>query len=82
MTEKEFTNNIRTNILGEYRDNENNIAVIYVDYVEIENEIVAGTMCNAGLIGKVSVEYDDNYSLDQHLELINEMLYEKGYTNE
>lgn len=79
MTEKEFYKNIRTNILGEYIDNENNVAVIYVDYIESENEIVAGTICNIGLITKVSVPFDDTCTVDQHLELLHELITEKGY---
>lgn len=79
MTEKEFYKNIRTNILGEYIDNENNVAVIYVDYVESEKEIVAGTICNIGLITKVSVPFDDTCTVDQHLELLHELITEKGY---
>lgn len=79
MTEKEFYKNIRTNVLGEYIDNENNVAVIYIDYVESENEIVAGTLCNIGIIGIVSVPFDDTYTIDKHLETINEMLIEQGY---
>lgn len=79
MTEKEFYKNIRTNVLGEYIDNENNVAVIYIDYVESENEIVAGTLCNIGIIGIVSVPFDDTYTIDKHIETINEILIEQGY---
>lgn len=82
MTEQEFYKNIRTNILGEYIDRDGNVAVIYVDFLESEQEIIAGTMCNIGLIGIVSIEYNKYHSLDKHFELINEMLHEKGYTNE
>lgn len=79
MTEKEFSKLIRTNILGEFMDNENNVTVIYVDYVESENEIVAGTMCNMGIVGIVSLPFDDTDTINQHFETINEMLIEKGY---
>lgn len=79
MNEKEFYKNIRSNILGEFADIEGNESVIYFDFVESENEIIAGTMCNMGIIGIVSLPFDDSYTVDQHLETINEMLIDKGY---
>lgn len=51
MTSKEFNNNIRTNILGEFTDKDGNVEIIYVDYIDNENELVAGTLTNVGLIG-------------------------------
>lgn len=79
MNEKEFYKNIRTNILGVFVDKEGNETVIYFDYVESENEIIAGTMCNMGIIGIVSLPFDNVYTINQHIETINEMLVEKGY---
>lgn len=79
MSEKEFYKNIRTNILGVFVDIEGEESVIYFDFVESEKEIIAGTMCNIGIIGIVSLPFDDSYTVDQHLETINEMLIDKGY---
>lgn len=79
MTEKEFYKSIRANILGEYLNNENEVAVIFVDFIESEQTFVAGTMCNIGLITKVSVPFDDNFTFEQHFELLHEFLTEKGY---
>lgn len=80
MTEKEFTNNIRTNILGEYIDRDGNVAVMFVDFVESEQTFVAGTMCNIGLITKVAVPFDDTCTVSEHLELLHELITEKGYS--
>lgn len=79
MTEKEFYNNIRTNILGGFTNNEGDTAVIYIEYLESDNKIIAGTVCNAGIVSIVSLPFDDSYTVDQHLETINEMLIGKGY---
>lgn len=79
MTEKEFTNNIRTNILGEYLDRDGNVDVMFVDFVESEQTFVAGTMCNIGLIAKVSLPFDDSRTVDEHLETLHELITELGY---
>lgn len=79
MTEKEFYNSIRTNILGEYLDRDGSVDVMFVDFIESEQTFVAGTMCNIGLIAKVSAPFDDTYTVDQHFELLHELITEKGY---
>lgn len=79
MTEKEFSKLIRTNILGEFMDKEGNETVIYFDYVESENEIVAGTLSNCGIIGIVSHKYDSNFHIEGNIMILNDLLIEKGY---
>lgn len=79
MTEKEFSKLIRTNILGEYIDRDGDISVMYIDFVESEQTFVAGTMCNIGLIAKVSLPFDEYYTLDQHIEVLHELIGEQGY---
>lgn len=79
MSEKEFYKNIRTNILGVFVDNEGGESVIYFDFVESENEIVAGTLCNCGIIGIVSHKYDNNFHIEENIAVLNDLLIEKGY---
>lgn len=79
MTEKEFYNSIRTNILGEYLDRDGSVDVMFVDFIESEQTFVAGTMCNIGLITKVSVPFDDTCTVNEHLDLLHELITEKGY---
>ena len=36
--------------------------------VKRENELVAGSVCNAGFLDHYTQTYDDNFSLDENLE--------------
>lgn len=79
MTHKEFYKNIRTNILGEYIDRDNGIAVVYFDFDESKNEIIAGTVTNGGIKPIVSVPYDSMHHIDDNVAMLHEMLTEIGY---
>lgn len=79
MTRNEFNKNIRTNILGEYIDRDNSIAVIYFDFDESKQELIAGTCTNYGIKPIVSVNYDNNMHIDSNIEMLHEMLTEIGF---
>lgn len=70
MTNQEFNNSIRTNCLGEFIDKEENVCVIYVDYRDETNELIAGDCCNTGLIPITSIEYDECLSIDANIEIL------------
>lgn len=79
MTKKDFRNNIRTNILGEYINRDGDVAVMYFDFIESEQTFVAGTIYNIGLIAKVSLPFDETHTVDEHLEMLHELITERGY---
>lgn len=79
MTEKEFNKNIRTSILGEYMNNEKDIAVVFFDFDESKQELIAGTCTNFGIKPLVSVNYDNNMHIDSNIEMLHEMLTEIGF---
>lgn len=72
MTQLEFNTNIRTNCIGEMSDG----GIYYCDFIEERNELVAGTICNAGLIEYCCVLYDDDFSLDENLNNLIDKLTE------
>lgn len=79
MTNQEFNNSIRTNCLGEFIDKEKNVCVIYVDYRDKTNELIAGEVCNTGLIPISSIEYNKELSIDANIETLGDKLEELGY---
>ena len=81
MKAKEFNNSLRTNILGEFKDSENNETVLYIEFNEEKQCINVGTLSNCGLITDFSVDYDDYFSLDQNLENVLEEVYNNGYSD-
>lgn len=80
MKAKEFNNSLRANILGEFKDSENNEAVLYIEFDEEGQCINVGTASNWGLMTDFSVSYDDDFSLDQNLENVLEEVYNNGYS--
>lgn len=78
MTKKEFNSSIRTNCLGEF-SKESDIVVIYVDFDENSNELIAGDITNAGIIPIVRLPYDNDFSIDKNIESVVEMLIDEGY---
>lgn len=79
MTSKEFNNSIRTNCLGEFMDKEENVCVIYIEYRDETNELIAGDCCNTGLIPIASIEYDKELSIDANIEILWDKLEELGF---
>lgn len=79
MTEKEFYLNICINILGEYIDRDNSITVVYFDFDESKQELIAGTCTNYGIKPIVTVPYDNMHHIDDNVAMLHEMLTEKGY---
>ena len=80
MKTAEFNNSLRTNILGEFKDSDNNETVLYIDFDETKQCINVGTLSNCGLIAKFSINYDDDFSLDQNIENVLEEVYNNGYS--
>lgn len=76
----EFNNSLRTNILGEFKDSENNETVLYIEFDDERQCINVGTVSNCGLITKFSVNYDNDFSLDQNIENVLEEVYNNGYS--
>lgn len=70
MTTKEFNNSIIYNCLGEFLDNEGNTNVIYIGYRDDTNELIAGNVCNIGIIPITSIDYDDDLSIDANIEIL------------
>lgn len=79
MTSKEFNNGIRNNILGEFTDKDGNVEIIYIEYIDSENELIAGTLTNVGLIGITSIKYNDSLHIDSNIEILIDKLEELGY---
>lgn len=70
MTTKEFNNSIISNCLGEFLDNEGNTNVIYIEYRDDTNELIAGNACNTGIIPITSIDYADDLSIDANIEIL------------
>ena len=79
MTNQEFNNSIRTNCLGEFLDNDENTSIIYIEYKDSTNELVALWSCNIGLIPITSIDYDDDLSIDANIEILWDKLDYIGY---
>lgn len=79
MNAAEFYSEIRSNCLGEFKDSDNNETVLYIEFDEEKQCINVGTSSNCGLIDKFSINYDDDFSLDQNLENVMEDVYNNGY---
>jgi hypothetical protein len=80
MKAAEFNNSLRTNILGEFKDSENNETVLYIEFDDERQCINVGTLSNCGLITYFSVNYDNDFSLDQNLENVLEEVHNYGYS--
>ena len=81
MKTADFYSEIRSNCLGEFIDSENNETVLYIEFDEEKQCINVGTCSNCGLITGFSVNYDDDFSLDENLENVLEEVYNNGYSN-
>ena len=81
MKAAEFNNSLRTNTFGEFKDSDNNETVLYIEFDDERQCINVGTCSNCGLITDFSVNYDDDFSLDQNLENVLEEVYNNGYSN-
>lgn len=79
MTSKEFNGSIRSNCLGEFSDNEGDVCVIYIEYRDETRELIAGTVCNTGLIPITSIIYNNDYHVDTNIEIFWDKLEELGY---
>ena len=76
----EFNNSLRTNVFGEFKDSENNETVLYIEFDDEKQRINIGTVSNCGLITDFSVNYDDDFSLDENLQNVLEEVYNNGYS--
>ena len=81
MKAAEFNNSLRTNILGEFKDSENNETVLYIEFNDEKHCINVGTSSNCGLITRFSINYDDDFSLDQNLQDVLDEVYNNGYSD-
>ena len=81
MKTAEFNNNLRSNIFGEFKDSENNETVLYIEFDEEKQCINVGTASNCGLITKFSVNYDNDFSLDENLQSVLDEIYNNGYSD-
>ena len=81
MKTNEFNNSLRTNILGEFKDSENNEIALYVEFDEKRQCINVGTPTNCGLKPDFSVDCDDDLSLDQNLQNVLDEVYNNGYSD-
>lgn len=70
MTTKEFNNSIISNCLGEFLDNEEHTNALYIGYRDDTNELIAGNVCNTGIIPITSIYYDDDLSIDANIEIL------------
>ena len=81
MKAAEFNNSLRTNTLGEFKDSENNETVLYIEFNDEKQCINVGTSSNCGLITRFSINYDDDFSLDQNLQDVLDEVYNNGYSD-
>ena len=81
MKTAEFNNNLHSNIFGEFKDSENNETVLYIEFNEEKQCINVGTLSNCGLITKFSINYDDDFSLDENLQNVLYEIYNNGYSD-
>lgn len=81
MKRDEFFNSLRTKCLGEFKDNEGNETVLYIDFSEETQRIDIGTVCNFGIITELSVDYDSDFSIDENLQNVLKEVYNNGYTD-
>ena len=81
MNAADFNNSLRTNVLGEFKHSDNNETVLYIEFDEEKQCINVGTASNCGLITYFSVSYDDDFSLDQKIENVMEVVYNNGYSD-
>ena len=73
----------RDNILKQVRSMRSNIldlsedgyGILYVDYDPKSNELYAGYATNAGIPKDFTIQYDENFSLDENLEALVEEIY-------
>ena len=76
----EFNNSLRTNVFGEFKDCDNNETVLYIEFDDERQCINVGTASNCGLITKFSVNYDEDFSLDENLQSVLDEIYNNGYS--
>ena len=79
MKTNEFQAAMRSNILGEFIDSDNNETVLYIDFDETKQCINVGTICNTGLSVEFSVDYDNYLSIDENLQNVMEEVYNNGF---
>ena len=81
MTSQEFNRSLRSNCFGEFVDQDGDSTVLYLDFDEIKNCVLVGTVCNVGLLVDFTVPYDDDISLDENLQNIADEIYSNGFTD-
>lgn len=79
MKANEFQALMRSNILGEFIDPDNNETILYIDFDETKQCINVGTICNTGLLIEFSVYYDNDLSIDENLQNVVEEVYNNGF---
>lgn len=79
MTSKEFNGSIRSNCLGEFLDKYSNVCIIYIEYRDIDNTLVAGYVTNVGLNLITSIIYNNNLSIDANIDILWDELEELGF---
>ena len=81
MKAEDFNVSLRTNIFGEFKDSENNETVLYIEFDDEKQCINVGTASNCGLITDFSVNYDNDFSLDENLQSVLDEIYNNGYSD-
>ena len=81
MTSQEFNRSLRSNCFGEFVDQDGDTAVLYIDFDEVDNSMLIGTLCNVGLLVDFAVQYDDDFSIDENLQAAADEIYSNGYTD-
>lgn len=79
MTSKEFNNSIRSNCLGEFLDKYSNVCIVYIEYRDVDNKLLAGYITNLGLNMITAINYDDNYSIDTNIDVLWDKLEDLGF---
>lgn len=72
---------MRTDVLGEFKDSEGETRVFHIDYDSKTHKLVAGGETNSGVIPEVSIDYDSDFSLDKNLQTLIDAVYSAGYTD-
>lgn len=81
MKANDFNSKLCSNCLGEFLDNENNETVLYIEFDEAKQCINVGTICNIGLLIEFSVDYDNDFSIDENLQNVMDEVYNNCFSN-
>ena len=75
MDNKEIFEEIRSMPFNVIDLSEDNKGILYVDYDPETNELYAGYATNTGIPKNFVIQYDSNFSLDENLQALVEIIY-------